>query len=1152
MAEELTRQQKQAVENRGGKLLVSAAAGSGKTKVLVDRVLGFLTDPIRPANLDDFLIITYTKAAASELRGKIAKRLTEAVAQAPQNRHLQKQLQRLYLTKISTVHAFCADILREYAYCLDISADFRVADENECFELMNRVMQQVLDAAYENAEADVDFRALVDTQGFGRDDRQIPEIIMKVYNSAKCHLNPEQWLGWCVSLCDDESIQDASETLWGQYLIDDLHRYLDLQIATLQRAIICLNEIPNSQKVSDVLGKTIDQLSILCSCQTWDSIYKNREIDYGRLTFPNKFQDPELKEQIKAVRDNCKAGLGQKLRRFCTDSTQLLLDIQKTRGATRGLISLVDRFGEAYAVAKANRRVLDFSDLEHKMLDLLIGKNRNTITRVALEIGARFREIMVDEYQDTNAVQDAIFNALTSQQPNCFMVGDVKQSIYQFRLADPGIFLNKYDTFRSVEEAGDGEGRKILLSHNFRSASNVIQAVNDVFTTCMTKQVGGLVYGAEEQLNEGIPHTEIDEREISLYAIEGYDDVYGSEAAFVADKVAELIDGSHMIRSRDGLRPIQAEDIVILLRSPGSVGAVYQFALEQNGIRCVSGGSADMLQTEEIEVLRSLLQIIHNPLQDIPLLSVLTSRIIGFTADEIAAIRSACKYKSVFEALRKSQTEKAVTFIELLNTLRKAAQMDNLANLLMQIFSVTHIDSIYGALPDGVARVENLQNFCRLAAGYEKTVGGGLSRFLEHLSIMEKRGLEVTIEQDTCGAVQIMSIHKSKGLEFPVVFLCGLSRQFNMESARAQVLCDKSLGLGMSSVDTHNAVRYPSLAKQAIAQKIMSDSISEEMRVLYVAMTRAQDRLIMTYTQKNVQEKLAKKQYAMALSEPALLTEDVDCAGDWILQTAMTKCNEFWHIFPGFVEGNKAVLSERQENTGIPTEMLSKIQNSLNFVYPFVPATQTPSKLTATQVKGRDKDAEILQQAENQEEFQPVLRSPSFSTGEISGTVYGNTIHRVMQFIRFKQCTDVASIKQELERLVTENAITSQEADMVEVQQIADFFHSDVGQLLISHPNVVREFKFSILDDASKYCDGVENEKVLLQGVVDCALIFDESILILDFKTDRVTEESLQAVSGKYYNQIITYAEALSKIFGKPVSSAQLYFFKIGKFVNVI
>ncbi len=1150
MAEQLTTQQKQAVTDRGGNLLVSAAAGSGKTKVLVDRLLSYLTDPVDPANLNEFLIITYTKAAAAELRGKIAAKISERLASEPENRHLQQQLQLLYVTKISTVHSFCADILREYAYKLNISADFRVADENECLELRTRVMQHVLDDAYAQAGTDPDFRAFIDSQGFGRDDRQIPEVLLKVYLSAKCHLDPNQWLQWCSGGTSDTGITDASQTIWGRYLIDDLHTYLDLQIAAFDRCISAAMAVDNMEKPLALLCTTADQLRVLRSCQSWDAIRSNMNIDYGTLRFSAKNSDPQLQEQIKAVRDACKQELAKKLRSFSDDSKQILSDNEQAISSIRGLIALAMKFDSAYSKLKSSRHVLDFSDLEHKMLDLLLGKSRSGPTAVADEIGSRFREVMVDEYQDSNAVQDAIFSALTHRRQNCFMVGDVKQSIYQFRLADPGIFLEKYNSFVPAESAKPGQGRKVLLSNNFRSCGAVVDAVNDVFSSCMSPKIGGLVYGDEEMLREGIPHKPLEEPEIELYGVEVLEDTYEEEAEFVAERIAQMLDGEHMIRNGEDVRPITPKDIVILLRSPGSVGGDFQYALERRGIRCTTGIGADLLQSEEIEVVIALLQIISNPLQDIPLISVLSSRIFGFTADELAVLRSKNKYSSIYEAVKGSGMDKAQVFLNVLNELRREAQLSGLSHLLMRIYSLTRLDSIYAALPDGQVRVENLQAFSQVAANYELSTSGGLGQFLEHLEMAAQWGLGTTGEQENSDAVTIMSIHKSKGLEFPVVFLCGLSRTFNRESVRAQVLCDKELGLGLSCVDKQNRVRYPSIAKRAIAAKMNAESLSEEMRVLYVAMTRARDRLIMTYATKKIRQELEEISQRMVLSDPLILCSDVNCPGAWVLYTALKHAAKWSVEIVQAPISATAVACEDVEIPTLPDDVLERLQQSLNFRYAHLSATKMPSKQTATQLKGRHKDQEIAENTASK----PVTRrwrKPSFADCGYDGRQYGTLLHGVMEHIRYEQCAQSDGVRNELKRLVDEGYVSREQADSIHVESIVNFFNTDIGRKLQVSGNVLREFKFSLLEDAAQYYPDADGEEILLQGVVDCALIESDGITVVDFKTDKVTEQTIEQVADNYRPQILAYAHALERIYELPVKSALLYFFSVNAFVKV-
>ena len=1169
MAEKLTPQQRQAIEDRGGKLLVSAAAGSGKTKVLVDRLLKYLNDPAEPANLDDFLIITYTKAAASELRGKIAAKLTESIAAQPENRHLQRQMQRLFLTKISTVHGFCGDILREFAYILDIPADFRVADENECRELREMVLSDLLDRAYETAGENGDFRAFVDSQGLGRTDKLVSEIILKVYDSARCHLNPEKWMEDCLLAADVEKLTDAGQTIWGEFLLDDLFSYLDGQITVMRKCAELAESSDGMQKPAMNIRDTLYQLMHLREAVTWNEVIARKHVDYGRLTFPRKGIDTELAEQIKACRNGCKKGLEKHLRVFSEDSEQVLRDLEQSAAGARGLIALVKQFGMDYDRAKRSRRCVDFGDLEHKTLDLLLGTSRSGPTAAAREISMRFREIMVDEYQDSNGVQDAIFMALTEQKQNCFMVGDVKQSIYQFRLADPGIFLKKYHTYAPASEAIPGAGRKVMLSANFRSGREVVEAVNDVFAACMSPAVGGLVYGEDEMLREGIPHVALPDPAVELYGIDVQEDTYDEESSFVAQRIAQLLDGKHFVRNGEKLRPIQEEDIVILLRSPGSVGSYFQQALENRGIRCSTGGGKDLLQTEEIGVLRSLLQTIANPRQDIPLIATLASPIFGFTADDLAAFRSKQKKGSVYDALCADTSPKSVWFLDILSQLRLDARMKTLAQLVEKIFTLTRMDSIYAAMDGGEGKAANLQAFYQLSADFEQTSRRELSQFLEHLNALEEKGL-VTADDSAAGCVTIMSIHKSKGLEFPVVFLCGLGREFNRESLRAQVLCDKELGLGLSVADPVNRIRYPAISKRAIVAKTAAESLSEEMRVLYVAMTRPRDRLIMTYASKTLQADLQELALRYDIGGAEALTRDAVCPGEWVLLSALqrTEAGQFhaiggkpahtrtaehpWHIEVVQVTREQSMptstLTQRQ---ALEDDDLQCLKQALASRYDYEAATVTPSKMTATQRKGRIKDQEAAEKADEPQQISRNWRKPAFLEQKFQGKTYGSAIHAVMQYISYENCTDEQSVDEQIKVLVNRGFLTAEQGQMADRKKIAAFFNTQIGQKLRSGSEYLREFKFSILDDAGNYGEDLEGEQVLLQGVVDCAILEEDGITVIDFKTDFVTEETLSELVSHYRPQVQTYARALQRIYQKTVKKSYLYFFRLNRFVAV-
>ncbi len=1160
MAEQLTEQQRQAVENRGGKLLVSAAAGSGKTKVLVDRLMRYLCDSTDPANIDEFLIITFTQAAAAELRAKIAAKLSEKIAENPENRHLQQQFQRLYMTQISTVHAFCGNILRQFAYQLNLSADFRMEAESECEQLRMESVQQVLEEAYVHIHEEPEVAAFIDTLGVGRTDYKVPELLLKVYDSSRCHLDPDGWLDGCLQAVETDDITDTAQTRWGQCLIAELKSALELYIQSLTLCANLAEGDKGGQQASNLLRDTVVQLQRLYDCRTWDEIHRNYAIQYGSMQ-TKKMEDRELADMMITVRDACKEEIAGLTKCFTDPSEQILSDLRSSADAVRGMVELVRRFAKVYGAAKERRRILDFSDLEHRTLDLLFGKKRTGITAAAREIGGRFREVMVDEYQDSNAVQDAIYSALTDQRQNCFMVGDVKQSIYQFRLADPGIFLEKYATYLPAVEAVDGQGRKVMLSKNFRSGGAVLSAANCVFETCMSPEVGGLWYGPDEALYEGIAHEPLGEPEVELYCIRGDSDTYDTETTFVARRIRELLDEGHLIRGKDGLRPIRPEDIAILLRSPGSVGQQYRAALERAGVRCTTGGGTDLLRTREISLLRSLLQTIHNPQLDIPLVAVLVSPVFGFTADELAKIRSGSRYATVYDSLRRSEDPKVKEFLETLTRLRHTARMEGLTRLIEEIYTTTRLDSLFAAMDDGELRSANLQAFFQLAAQQESGQQD-LGRFLEYLDMAEEEGLKT--EGDSAeGAVSIVSIHKSKGLEYPVVFLCGLSRRFNYKSLAADVLTHKELGIGISAADNNRRVKFPTVARRAIRSRIKVDSLSEEMRILYVAMTRARDRMIMTYTDNKLDEELKKLAAWSRLGQRQLAIRQVDCIGKWVLLAALTR-TEAGALFAIGGSAGETKVSEHpwkirvldpvepvscmgEKYTDAVGDGMEQLRAGLTFRYPHPAATTAPSKQTATQRKGREKDQEVAEDAPSPAPCISSWRKPSFVDSKVDATAYGSAVHTVMQHIHYKKGMDVA---ERIQEMVADGLLTEAQASLIQPEPIVAFFDTELGQRTLKK-DTLWEFKFSILDDGVAFDPELRGEKILLQGVVDCAVIEPDGITVLDFKTDKVDEASLEETARRYKSQVRAYAEALERIYKLPIKRACLYFFRIGRFADV-
>lgn len=1178
MAEKLTPSQEAAVTDRGGPLLVSAAAGSGKTKVLVDRLMSYLLNPKSPANIDEFLIITYTKAAAAELRGKIAAKLTELLAQHPENRHLRMQLQRLYLAKISTVHSFCSDLLREYAFSLDLPGDMRVAEEQEAQELRLSAMDETLEAAYGEIQQKPAFQAFVDTQGAGRNDNAAQEIVFSVYNSAQCHVHPQAWLEKCLAQGDTEGLTDAAQTIWGRYILDRLQESLEGLIQLHTQLLHHIRDVEDiCTKYSPALEDDLAQLEALLACNTWEDCRNHLISSFSRLGTLTHPSDPELAEMVKSVREKMKEQLKAIQTPFLTESSQLLEDLEQAHLANKGLCDLVMDFSRRYTLEKERRRVVDFGDLEHKTLELLLGKNITGPTWAAKEIGARFREVMVDEYQDTNEVQDCIFSAITQKRGNCFMVGDVKQSIYRFRLADPGIFLNKYTSFLPHTEEIEGQGRKILLSDNFRSGEEVLAAANHVFRLSMCPRVGGLYYGEAESLRAGVPHQPLPQTAVELHCIQLVDSnpKVETEPSFVARRIQQLLQEKAMIRTKDGFKPVQPGDIVILLRSPSNVAMHYMNALTALGIPATTEAGADMMQSSEISILHSLLQVLDNPLQDIPLQSILLSPLFDFSADHLASVRAKARKCPLYESLQKAADEdhKVSQFLCLMDSLRETARRETLTRLLDEIYEKTHIEAVFAAMDEGENRQRNLRFFYETAAAFQQG-GRDLSQFLDHLIRLQERGLKPEDGAAPSGAVSILSIHKSKGLEYPVVFISNLSGKFNQEDLHSNVLSDPELGIGACAYDEASRSRYPTLAKSAIKQKTRSDNVSEELRVLYVAMTRAKDMLIMTYADKFLLTTLKSFSHRLTPENAYVISPEANCLGHWVLMAAMlrTEAGELfrqaghplvtdtWDDYPWKItyqtsaeiqEGVATGGQEAAPETVLPDE--TALEAALSFQYSHAAAVQAPSKVTATQLKGRNLDSEAADGA-----FQSLpsptrrFRTPSFmAPAPLQGREIGTATHLAMQFIRYEACTDRAGVEQELKRLLQEEFLTQRQFEAVNREWITEFFQTPLGCRLREGTNILREFKFSILEDGKILDADLAGEQMLLQGVVDCCILDEDGLTILDFKTDRVYPGKEEDAAGRYAPQVKAYGRALSKVWSRPVKKLLLYFFRTGCLLEV-
>ncbi len=1160
----LTASQQAVVDNRGGALLVSAAAGSGKTKVLVDRLMSRICDPDNPCNVDDFLIITYTKAAAAELRLKVSQALSKRIAAEPSNRHLQKQLHRIYLADISTVHAFCSSILRTYAHLLDIPPDFRVAEEVESNLLKERVLNSLLEQGY--ASGKPDFYAMVDGFGYGRDDRRLPEAVKLAHEELRCRADMDGWLTNMLDALDVSQYTDALETPWGKYLFEEFRLFLRSQIEKMESAVKEMAFYPNIQKGLEArFLDNIAQMQRLLACGTWDELRANQILSFGRVGVIRKPEDEQVKERVSKVRTLCWQSLQKWQKQFFGSSAEILTDLGQAMPGARALLQFAKQFDDAYSKEKKKRKLMDFSDLEHYAIRLLTDRYSGLPTRTAKEIAGKYVEIMVDEYQDSNEVQDTIFEAVSRNGQNRFMVGDVKQSIYRFRLADPTLFLRKYLSYVSYTDADAGTPRKILLSENFRSRPEILSACNDVFRLIMRKRVGDLDYTEDVALKPGRSYPELKDKAVELHCLTNSDagqDKTAVEADYVAARIRCMLDEGMLVTDDDQLRPVKPGDIAILMRALSATASNYLAALERYGIPAVCDRGGSLLDTSEVQILVSLLHLIDNPHQDIPWITVLASPVFGFSPDQLAQPRIKNRSDNYYDSIRDQEAFQDV--IKLIQELQEAARWMKLHDLLDLIFQRTNFLSVFASMQDGVRRERNLTAFRSFVVSFERTESRSLAQLLWYLQDLQASGGGLPMPKGAVeNAVTIMTVHTSKGLEFPVVFLSDLSRKFNRKDMQDAILVDDELAVGCDRVDHRRFVRYPTLAKNAIIHKQTRENVSEELRILYVAMTRAQDRLIMTYYSRYLLSELKRinDMITMPLSDD--LCQSAGSPGKWILMAALCR-TEAGELFAQCGSNSVSFVSEHPwkiryvDLTGFSDEAQyrSKAENSevqhdahgvqlLDYRYPYRSACQIPAKITATQLKGRIPDHEVSEQAFEVPHVSAFrLRRPDFLSGGLTAAEKGTATHLFMQFASFALCTDESSLRQELERLCAEEFLTRDQVDAIPVSDILHLFRSELGNWLLNKP-LQREFKFSLLVDAAEYGFGAEHEQILLQGVVDCFVLEEDGITILDFKTDRVPNPE------QYRTQLDTYANALSRIYKMPVKKKLLYFFVSGETVEV-
>lgn len=1186
MAVQWTEQQAAAIENRGGTLLVSAAAGSGKTAVLVERILRKITDPNDPQDIDRFLIVTFTKAAAAEMRGKIADALSKQAAEHPENARLRRQLMLVHRAKITTVHAWCMSLVREHFHELGLAPDFRTADQNEQKTMRAEVLEEVLEALY--AAQNSEFEYLADVLSSGRDDRRMAEVVLQTFEMLQSSAHPRAVLrgyrdGYALPF------DRFADTGWGRELLakaEDMCRY---GMESLAGALEAMSE---DETVNDKYRPAFaydmqcaDNLLVLVRDGAWDAAVeyaaeiKNTRM---RLASVRGYEDKAFLERLKGSREVWKK-LSEQLTKdvLCLTEQQIREDMERMKPAVCALCDAVQAFSDAYDAEKRRRNVVDFSDLEHFAVQLLQDEHGEP-TALAREM--HFSEIMVDEYQDTNDVQDAIFRAVSDDEKNIFMVGDVKQSIYRFRMAEPRIFLGRYQSYQDAERVHDDAPRRIVLSKNFRSRTPVLDCTNFLFSAVMSERLGDLSYTDREALYPGAQYPDVpsENYEAELCVLEtggkGEDgeespEKIALEADYCAMRAAELLESRYPVydRALGTTRPCTPSDIVILLRSVKNKAPVFQHALEARGVPAAAEASDGILQTPEVLTLCAFLEIVDNPRQDVPLLAVLRSPLIGWTEEMLARVRMADMQSDYYTALCAAELPEAQEFLQRLARLRLLAADVSVQRLLWTIVDETNANGIYGAMPGGALRQRNLTALLEAAGSFERGGSRGLFAFVRWLRDLREQGEDITVSSagESGGFVRIMTIHKSKGLEFPVVILADCAKRFNMTDLTQSVLLHRQMGIGMKCCDLERGVRYSGADHRALASVLRRETVSEELRVLYVALTRAKEKLIITCALPDPARTIAGWS-ALALREPlpSYALASANTPAMWLIVPMLRHPNaralrELCPELPPLDAAAPAGLTAKLiRYTGAqPVEVRSEPEKQTEHLPPIPPAyrypapelADVPSKLTATALTGSFRAAEAQEGTEKRPER--TLRRPFFDRAErgLTPSEIGTAHHMFLQFADFETCR-AGGIAGEIVRLTENRTLTAQQGEALSVPKLERFFASGLVRAMMDSPSMRREFKFSVLVPAGDYypeAQAYPEEQVLLQGVVDCMYETADGIVIVDFKTDRISRGGAAQRAEQYRGQLEAYARAVRLAFGKPVIRCVLFFLQTGQSVEL-
>ena len=1195
-----TKEQQDAIYKKDSNILVAAAAGSGKTAVLVERIIQkILNDGV---DIDKLLVVTFTNAAASEMRERVLDAIYKKLDEEPENENLQRQIILLGKSNICTIHSFCLDVIKNNFFEIDLSANFRIASEEEIELLKQEVLENVFEKLYD--EENNDFAKLIDTYTGYRGDEPLKEIVLKIYRFMQSAPFPKEWLLEKVRFFENSNESDFAKSIWGTILIKNLQEELIDGINSLKVLRNKLDKYYELEKYKLTIESDIDIFKALYDAtqKSWDTAYEvAKELKLKSWPIDKKIV-LDVKDEAKASRDTVKNKLMKIIKEVLIyDSESAYRDIFAMYEILNILKDVIFAFDEEFMKKKKERNIIDFNDIEHYALKILVKKDENgnyVGTEVAKKYREKFEEIAIDEYQDSNQVQEYILSTV-SKGNNLFMVGDVKQSIYKFRQACPELFLDKYDRY---DLNGNDDGLKIQLFKNFRSRDNVLQITNEVFKTIMSKELGDIDYTEEEYLNLGAAFEEhensldiaeldiIDLKEESTLCWKDDEEVIDEEldefvnqlekeqieATFVAKRIKEIIDSKVQVKDKKlGYRDVTYKDIVILLRSTSKLAPIYEKELIKNDIPVFSDSSNEYLDTIEIQTIISLLKILDNPIDDISLVSVLRSEIGTFDDNEIVEIRL-CKRDGSFydsllaskEAANEELKNKVIDFLNKLEEWRKESEYLSLAELIWKIYSDTGFYNYVGLMPNGTLRQANLKMLFERAKEYEKTSFKGLFNFIMFVERLKSGNSDMSsakIIGENENVVRIMSIHKSKGLEFPIVFLSSTAKKINMQDLNSNLLLHQKIGIGPQYINYEKMIEYSTSAKDAIKLVIKEESISEEMRILYVALTRAKEKLIITGISKDHQKDLEKKREILKIYNskdgkinPILLKKYISYL-DWIelVLLASENMNKMINVN----EYKKKDVIKREEEAEVEIREFDfevdidfdKYDKTINWEYKNKLATMLPIKSTVSKIKEmKNEDIEFFDL--NNKEIGIAEIIPEFMKEEekITGARRGTLMHLFLQKLDLKKQYTQEQLEELKEELIAKNLINKEEAQYINIGKIMLFLKSELARKIMNAKTIEKEKAFCMKIDAKEVFKEANSETILVQGIIDLyAIMQDDNIVLVDYKTDFVEIGEEDVLIKKYINQLKIYKKALEGALNKTVNQVYIYSLYLNKEIKI-